>query len=304
MKFQIIKNSKIWFAVSGALLIGSILLWIAIGPKTGIDFTGGSLLEVRYENTTRPSQDEIVNVMNDLSLPVSISTAGEQGYILRMKEVDETTHQKILTQLRSKIESQETAQVTEVQFNSIGPVIGKELTQKSVKAIFLVLLAIALYVAYSFRKVSYPIKSWKYGIIAIIALFHDIIITIGFFTIAGMLWGWEASTAFIAALLTILGYSVNDTIVVFDRIRENLSKVSGDFEDVVEKSVQQTALRSVATSLTTMLALVAVFFFGGSTIRPFVATLLAGIFFGTYSSIFIASPLLVLWQKIEGRLRK
>ncbi|MBA3046872.1 protein translocase subunit SecF, partial [Candidatus Falkowbacteria bacterium] len=173
--------------------------------------------------------------------------------------------------------------------------------RKSVLAIIIVLIAIVLYIAWTFRKVSKPVASWKYGLAAIIALFHDVIITVGIFAVLGKFFGVEINTAFVAAILTVLGYSVNDTIVVFDRVRENLPKSEEDFEGTINTSVNQTITRSINTSITTLLVLLSIVFFGGATIRDFILALSIGVFVGTYSSIFLASPILVIWEKIRNR---
>ncbi len=307
---KIIKRTNWWFGISGALMLAALLLWIALGLNLGIDFTGGSLLEVRYDNVERPAQAEVLEAVKDLNIPITVSAAGEQGYILRFAEVDEETHQRIIGQLEAIVADAEVAEgaaapaVTELQFNSIGPVVGQELAERSVNAIIVVLLAIIAYIAYAFRKVSYPVQSWKYGVVAIITLFHDILITIGVFILLGKVFGWQVDATFVAALLTILGYSVNDTIVIFDRIRENLHRLDGTFEDIVEASVNETVPRSLNMTITTVLALGAILFFGGVTIQPFVGALIVGMLIGTYSSIFVASPLLVLWQRIEWKLKK
>ena len=192
----------------------------------------------------------------------------------------------------------ENANIEEKRFNSVGPIIGSELKETAVWAIVIALIAIVLYIGWAFRKVSFPVSSFKYGIIATIALFHDVIITLGVFAVLGHFLNIEIGIPFVAAILAILGYSVNDTIVVFDRTRENLLK-SGidDFEEIVNKSVNETLVRSINTSFTTLIVLLALYLFGGDTIKYFVVALMVGISAGTYSSIFIASPLLVTWQK-------
>lgn len=332
---KIINKRKIFFTISGALMLISILLWIAWGLNLGIDFTGGSLLEIEYIDE-RPATDVVEATLADLNLDgLNLQATGEKGYILRFKEISEETHQQILDKLNNAqseadfevdpearvedvdimadsgislddldIELIGSEKVIENRFEAIGPAIGQELKSKSIWAILLVLIAIVLYIAWAFRKVSYPVTSWKYGIVAIITLFHDILITLGIFIFFGRYLGLEVNTPFVAALLTILGYSVNDTIVVFDRIRENLHKYEGAFEEIVDKSVRETITRSINTSLTTELVLLAILFFGGTTIRDFVLVLVVGILLGTYSSIFIASPLLVVWQKLDWKLKK
>ncbi|MCK4525549.1 MAG: protein translocase subunit SecF [Candidatus Andersenbacteria bacterium] len=201
--------------------------------------------------------------------------------------------------------NEENSNIKEKRFDSIGPVIGNELKSTAVIAIVIALIAIVLYIGWAFRKVSRPVSSFKYGIIATITLFHDIIITLGVFAVLGHLCNVEVGIPFVAALLAILGYSVNDTIVVFDRTRENLIRSGADdFEKVVNKSVNETLIRSLNTSFTTLLVLVTLFLFGGTTIKYFVVALMVGISAGTYSSIFIASPLLVTWQKWSLRKQK
>lgn len=200
--------------------------------------------------------------------------------------------------LEPAIAPSEEKNIEEKRFDSIGPVIGNELKSTAVWAIAIALIGMVLYIGWAFRKVSRPVSSFKYGIIATIALFHDVVITLGVFSVLGYMYNIEIGLPFVAALLAILGYSVNDTIVVFDRTRENLIKAgSENFEETVNKSVNETLIRSLNASFTTLLILFVLFLFGGETIKYFIAALIIGIAFGTYSSIFIASPLLVTWQK-------
>ncbi len=289
---QIIKNRKWWFAFSGTLILASLISIVAWQFKFGIDFTGGSLVEVQWKQTA-PS---IIEVHDDLRPHVTrdfVIQPGEEGrMVMRLEPMSEEKHQELSKELRTKFGDFE-----EVRFDSIGPVIGQELAQKSIWALLIVLLAIVAYVAFSFRTVSKPIASWKYGVITMLTGFHDVIIPLGLFSLLGHFRGTEVNAAFIAATLTILGYSVNDTIVVLDRVRENLGKAVGTFEEVVERSVHQTFVRSVSTSLTTLLALCAVYFFGGASVKDLALALIVGIATGTYSSIFIASPLLVTWNR-------
>ncbi|NTU98432.1 protein translocase subunit SecF, partial [Candidatus Falkowbacteria bacterium] len=223
---------------------------------------------------------------------------GNQDMILRFQDSTEEKHQAVLSSLDklAKTKSKDN-KVEETRFDSVGPSIGQELKQKSVNAIFFVLLAIVLYISWAFRKVSKPIASWKYGMAALIALSHDTIITLGVFSVLGKFYNVEINTPFVAAILTVIGYSVHDTIVVFDRIRENLPKSHSDFEGTVNVSLNQTLVRSVNTSVTVLLTLVAVTVFGGESIRTFALALTVGIAIGTYSSIFVASPILVVWEK-------
>ncbi|MBU2508925.1 MAG: protein translocase subunit SecF [Patescibacteria group bacterium] len=297
---KIIPLRKLWYLISVILIGGSIFSAAFFGLKQGIDFTGGSLLSVRFDGQ-RPSSVEAEQFLSDLDLgAITVQLVGEKDMTFRMKTLDEATHQSAMNSLTENY-----GQVTELQFQSIGPSIGQELRKKSITALVIIFFAILIYVAWAFRKVSEPIKSWKYGVVTIIAAFHDVAVPLGVFALLGYLYGTEIGTPFIAAILTTLGYSINDTIVVFDRIRENLLRTSGGFEEIVENSVQQTKLRSINTSLTTLVALVAVYFFGGESIKDFALALIIGIATGTYSSIFIASPIMVSWNKwaMERRLK-
>ncbi len=293
--YKIIQNRKISFILSSIFVSLSLIFLLLWGLNLGIDFTGGSLLEVSFKND-RPQAQEIVSIISELGIEgdVVVQSTGENSSLIRFQDVEEATHQQIVDKMMELYPDN----VHEERFESIGPSIGQELKSKAIYAILLVIIAIVFYVAWAFRKVSFPIKSWKYGIIAIIALVHDIVITLGVFAVLGRFMSVEVGLPFVAALLTILGYSVNDTIVVFDRIRENLGRlVKTDFESVVNRSVNETLTRSINTSLTTLLVLLMVFFFGGASIQFFVFALIIGIVFGTYSSIFLASPLLVIFEK-------
>lgn len=301
---HVIKYRKVWYAISGVLFLASILAWISLGLKFGLDFTGGSMMEVKYNNVPAPTQEEIVKQLSDLDISLSVAMTDANGAILRFKHVPDETHQTIITRLQDQVKDTEGAEVDELRFESIGASIGNELKKKSIWATFLVMFVIMLFVAYAFRKVAYPVTSWKYGVAVLVSLVHDVVITVGLFIILGYFFGIEINTPFIAALLTVLGYSVNDSIVVLDRVRENLHKEEGSFEVVVEKSVQQTFARSINTSVTLLLALSAILVFGGTTIRDFVLTLIFGIIIGTYSSIFLAAPVLVTWQKWDLKLKK
>lgn len=288
----IVKHRKIFFIISGLLVIASIGGIIFWGFNFGIEFTGGSLMEVEFKET-RPSNQEIKDILDGLDLgEISVQPTGEKNIILRTKDIDEGIHQEVLNKL------QELGELEELRFESVGPVIGQELKKKAIYAIIIALIMILLFVALAFRKVSFIVKSYKYGFLAIIALFHDILIVLGVFVVLGKFSNVEIGIAFVAALLATLGYSVNDTIVVFDRIRENLlvSEHREDFGELVGRSLKQTLVRSVNTSLTTILVLLAVLFFGGATIQYFILALIIGITAGTYSSIFIASPLLMSWE--------
>jgi preprotein translocase subunit SecF len=300
--YNIIQKRKIWVGSSLALIIISIIVTLVWGLKLGIDFTGGSLLESKF-NGNKPTVLEVQAAIKDLGLNSLSVQPTENSMILRFQESSEEAHQKVLTNLKKLAEDKnkdgdkKIVYFEELTFTSIGPSIGQELQRKAVSSIILVLLAISIYIAYAFRKVSKPIASWKYGFVTLIALFHDAWITIGFFAILGKFWGVEVNTSFIAAVLTVIGFSVHDTIVVFDRIRENLPKSHTDFETTVNTSINQTLTRSINTSMTVMLVLLCIVLLGGESIKYFALTLFVGIFFGTYSSIFLASPLLVVWER-------
>ncbi len=303
-QLSIIPHMRIWLTVSGILVVVSLIFLSIWGLKPGIDFTGGSLLEVRFQETI-PSQNDFKSVLDELNLDggVIVQATEGNGYLIKFKSTDEDVHQQIISHLENKYNTEALPKnITEDRYESIGSTMGKEMREKAVYSIIFVIIAIILFIAYAFRKVSWPIKSWKYGVVAVVALIHDVILTLGLFAILGKFLNVEIDLPFVAALLTILGYSVNDTIVIFDRIRENLVRKSReDFKEIVNISINETLSRSINTMLTTLLALLAVFFFGGVTIKFFILALIFGIFFGTYSSIFIASPLLVLWEKYSHK---
>lgn len=302
---EVIKQRKIWFTFSGTLVLGSIIVFAIWGFQLGIDFTGGSLLEIQF-NIPRPSNDAVLETLSSLELGnITVQPIGDTGMTMRFAEINEETHQQILKTLSAGLSNDENSAgpvLEERRFDSIGPTIGQELQVKTVWAIVIVLLAIITYVSWAFRKVSKPVASWKYGLIVVITLFHDVMITVGAFAILGQVYGTEVNASFVAALLTILGYSVNDTIVVFDRIRENLVRRVGEsFEAIVQISLNQVITRSVNTSMTVILVLFAILLLGGSTLRVFALALIIGVSFGTYSSIFLASPMLTTIQKLQTK---
>ncbi|MFH1956029.1 MAG: protein translocase subunit SecF [Patescibacteria group bacterium] len=295
----IINNRKIWYTISGALVLASIFSILFLGLKLGIDFTGGSLLEIEYLNE-RPAVSVLQEKIAELNFGnVLIQPTGEKGLITRSRDLTEEEHQMLLSSLGLPEE------LKEVRFDSIGPVIGQELKQKSWIAIILVVVMIILYIAFAFRKVSKPVSSFKFGLMAIVALFHDVIIPLGIFAFLGKFLGVEIDVLFITAILTILGFSVHDTIVVFDRTRENLKKgAAKNFEETIGMSVNQTIVRSINTSITVLIVLLAIFFFGGETTKWFALALAIGVAIGTYSSIFLASPLLVTVNKFQERKKR
>ncbi|MBI4114507.1 MAG: protein translocase subunit SecF [Candidatus Niyogibacteria bacterium] len=299
----IIKNRKIFFIFSGLLVGISVLFFVMWGLQFGIDFTGGSLLEVEYRDA-RPSVEELQGRVESLEFgAVLTQPSGEKGVLIRMRDLSEEEHQQVLQALEPLENMQLSPAFLELRFDSIGPTIGDELRRKSIIALVLVIVMILLFITWSFRKVSRPVASWKYGLIAILALAHDVIIPTGLFSFLGQFFHVEVGTLFVTALLTILGFSVHDTIVVFDRIRENITKFGSHkpFEEVVGKSLNEVKGRSIATSFALFLVLFFLFLFGESSTTFFSLTLLVGVVVGTYSSVFLASPLIVTWQKFSSR---
>ena len=289
---NIIKNKKYFLGFSGAIVVLSIAAVAIFGFKTGIDFEGGTLWQIKGEINENQLQSFVENNLNIKNVTVYPEPA-TQSFLLRSSDISEQKHQEYLSALKSNFKN-----IEELRFESIGPTVGSELKNKAYWAIGLVLLGVSFYVAYAFRKVSFPVKSWKYGIITLLTLFHDVIVPAGMLAVFGKKFGIEVDTNFIVALLVVMGFSVHDTIVVFDRIRENLTLNRGkiEFDEIVNKSVNQTMARSINTSLTLILVLVALIIFGPLSLKFFIITILVGTVFGTYSSIFVASPLLVLSQ--------
>ncbi len=290
----ILKYRKIFFVIAAATVLLALFALVTKGFNAGMDFKGGSIIEVSYKE--RPDIEILKNALNKAGFEgARIQMAGESEVIVKTLALSETDRQNLVTAL-----SLGGVAMEEKRFNSIGPTLGKELRTKAWIAIVLVILGIVLFLAFAFRHVSEPISSWKYGAITTLTLLYDILIPIGVFV-----WlGKEVDTLFIVALLAIMGLSVHDTIVVFDRIRENLKlKISNSFETLVGKSLEQTFTRSINTSVTTMIVLATIFFFGPESTKDFSFILWLGIFVGTYSSIFIASPLLVVLEKRQNKTR-
>lgn len=300
----IIKNKFVFLGISAVLILASLCCVAFFGIRKGIDFAGGALVEVSYEKGRPEATLLRDNLIAKGVADVSLQESGTSDILVKTHALSEGDRSALIANLT--LDASNPAK--EKSFTSIGPSVGKEMTRKAISAIVLVALAIVAFIAFAFRGVSRPIASWKYGLIAIITLAHDIIIPTGVFAVMGKLYGVEMDTLFVVALLTILGLSVSDTIVVFDRIRENLkNKFSTDFAETVGVSIEQTFTRSINTSLSTILALVALFFFGPETTKYFALTLMVGMSVGTYSSIFVASPVLVLvekWQRDHAKGKK
>lgn len=319
----IVKHRKIFYTFSVLLIAFSIFAVAKWGLNFGIDFKGGTIVEVHYPTgmmtgnaatstgstvtmatsatttVAAVTSDMVRERLETLDLgEYSVRQTGNDGFIIRTKALDETLRKQVTETLGGEVK----------RFDSVGPILGEELQGKAIWSITFVLLAIILFITFAFRQVSRPISSWKYGVVAIIALFHDVIVPTGIFAYLGRNGGFEIDALFVTALLVILGFSIHDTIVVFDRTRENLkthnfggSSNKHSFEQIVGMSVSQTIARSINTSLTTVLALVALYVFGPATTENFALALILGIVVGTYSSIFIGSPLLVTWEKWQNR---
>lgn len=296
---QIIKYSKFFIAFSLLVLIPGIVSIAVFGLNLSIDFTGGSVLEYKFAEI--PSNDELRSVLDSNEVEVEEIIASNNSVIVRAKPVEASKSAEILETLDEQF-----SPVEQLSFETIGPTVGAETTKKAFLAVGIASLAIVLYIAYAFKDISEPYSSFRFGLSAIVAMLHDAILVLGVFSIFGWLYGVEINALFITAILTIIGFSIHDTIVVFDRIRENLSKLptSYSFSDVVNYSVVETLNRSLATSLTVVITLSALFLLGGESIKFFVLALLVGIISGTYSSIFTASPVLVYWEEFVSKRRK
>jgi preprotein translocase subunit SecF len=300
----IVKYRKFFYVVSGILMFGSIFAMIFWGFNPAIDFKGGSILEINYANSSRPDISVLNEALSPLSLDQSIRPTGDTGYIIRLKSITEADKTTMMEALSPK----GTAAPEIKRFDSIGPLLGTEAIYKSLVSIILVLLAIVIFITIAFRKVSEPVSSWKYGLITVFALIHDVLVPAGVFSVLGHFKGFEVDTLFVTALLVILGFSVHDTIVVFDRVRENLklsniNRAKKSFETIVGESINQTFIRSINTSLTTLLALLVLYFVGPEITKHFSLALLIGITVGTYSSIFLGSPLLVTVERWQNKKR-
>lgn len=287
---NIISKTKYAYIFSITLTILSVASLLVWGLKFGIDFTGGTLLEVKFEKTLPPTQD-LEETLKDLNLSsLTIQPTQNQGILIRYASEDDTLNQKVFEAIKGKYDDAQ-----ELRTDFANSTISKELKTKSLWSIVWAVAGIMGYIAWAFRKVSRPVESWKYGAGAVIALIHDILITVGVFSVLGHFFGVEVGIPFVAALLTILGFSVHDTIVVYDRTRENLLRSSQKekFPEIVNRSLNETLTRSINTSLTVIITLLSIYLFGGESIKHFSLALLVGVTFGTYSSIFIASALLV-----------
>jgi preprotein translocase subunit SecF len=298
----IVKNRIIFYILSTLMIGSSLFAYFNYGLNYGIDFTGGSSIEVQPISTSTPiNQIDAKKVLDQNFEGSIVRPYGEAGFIIKTKDIVVAGDKVFSEKLNSVLPTHNIARV-----DTIGPTLGAELKQKSVTSIVLVLIAIVLFITFAFRHVSGNVPSWKYGVASIIALFHDVIIPVGFFAVMShFVGGYEVDALFVTALLVVLGFSIHDTIVVFDRVRENLRVVKDKtFDHIVGISLRETMIRSINTSLTTILALIAVYIWGPETTRNFALVLIVGIAVGTYSSIFIGSNLLVTmagWGKKAGK---
>ena len=298
--FHIVENRRWYFLLSALVIVPGLIAIIYSIATTGlpfkvaIDFTGGSLWEMTFDHAVQPGEVRQIFVSSgETDTQVTNIGSGGKTVEIRSKALDEAKRAELLLALKAKFGS-----VTEVEFATVGPTIGKEVTQAAALAVVATSLAILGFLVIAFRKAPHPAR---YGVTAIVAMLHDLLVTIGVFSICSLLFGWEADALFLTAVLMVIGFSVQDTIVVFDRIRENLMKHRGEsMARVVDRSLLETMHRSVAIHLTALFVMMALLIFGGPTIKPFIAVLLIGVTTGTYSSIFNAAQLLVGWE--EGDL--
>ena len=294
--FNIISKTKYAYIFSGTLTVLSLVVFVVWGLKFGIDFNGGTLMEVRFQNNA-PAVQEVENTLSDLNLKgLTLQPSGSDTMLIRYAAEEDAVNQKVFSDITAKYSG-----AVQTRVDYINSSVSNDLRKNSLLAIFWAVIGIMAYVAWAFRKVSRPVASWKYGAGAVIALIHDILITVGVFAVLGHFIGTEVGVPFIAALLTILGFSVHDTIVVYDRTRENLIKSSSKdtFPEIVNRSLNETLVRSINTSLTVIVTLLVIYLFGGASVKDFALALLIGVTFGTYSSIFIASALLVTSYNLQ-----
>jgi preprotein translocase subunit SecF len=299
--FDIVSKKKWYFAFSLLLIVPgfvSLCLW---GLNLSIDFTGGTRLTLLYPQTIQQAQIETIKkTFSQNKIEIVTLQQADKRVLVRTKPLNEKQDAKLLQDLQKS-----TGKVTQEEFETIGPVVGKEISFNALKAVVIASILIVFYIAWAFRGVRKPVSSWRFGICAIIALLHDALVLVGIFSLLGHFFNVEIDSLFITAVLTVIGFSVHDTIVVFDRIRETLRKnVTAPFAQIVNDSILQTLVRSLNTSLTAMLVLLTLLIFGGDSIRWFVAAMLIGIASGTYSSIFNAAQLLVVWQEWVERKKK
>lgn len=295
---KIIQHKWLWFGLSAVLILPGIIAWSVWGIKVGVDFKSGSVIEYQ-SSANNLNLDSVKKGIESIDLKNKIvSMTGDNGFVLKTDALTDEQHQQL-----NKLVTTNLPGTTEKSYTSVGPTIGRDQTTKAVWRVIIASLAIIFYIAYAFRKVPKPTSSWRFGICAVLALLHDILFVLGMIALLGRFYDFvEVDSLTVTALLTIMGFSVHDTIVVFDRIRENLRlNPGGNFEDIANASVVQTLARSLNTSLTVLIVLLALFMLGGESTKGFTLALLIGITIGTYSSIFNATPLLVVWQNMTSK---
>lgn len=297
--YNIIGKKWWYFIFSGVVIIPGLISLVLWGLKPGIDFTGGTLLEIKINppaggQSSNIKTEQVRKIMVENKIEIgSLQETNNQTFLLRSKPIEKEQNKKLQQELKKQF-----GDIEEVRSETVGPSVGAEATVNALKAVVVASIAIVLYIALAFRHIPKPYSSYKFGMCALVALIHDILVVVGLFSFFGHFFKVEIDSLFITALLTVMGFSVHDTIVVFDRIRENLRKMgSVPFAQVVNDSIVQTLARSLSTSLTVLFTLLALLLFGGESIRWFIVALLVGIASGTYSSIFNAAPLLVLWEE-------
>lgn len=293
---DIIKRKNWYFALSLLVILPGLFSLFFWGLKLGIDFTGGTLTEVRFGKEVE--KQVILQELTNASFPATLQETSNNSYVLRTKPLSDEDSKKMLAILNEKF-----GETSSLRVETVGPTVGAEILRNAILGIVVASVAIVLYIAFSFRKVPRPTSSWRFGIVAVMTLIHDVLLVVGVFSLLGHFMNVEVDSLFVTALLTIIGFSVHDTIVVFDRIRENLLKVNAPFSEIANMSILQTIARSLNTSVTVILVLLALLLFGGTSTYWFVVALLLGIVVGTYSSIFNATPLLVVWQELADKRR-
>jgi preprotein translocase subunit SecF len=291
---NIIGKRKVWFTISLILIVPGLISLALWGLKPGIDFRGGQEMELSGgQDQAKVRQVFVAAGAGD----ITVTTAGTNGILVRYRD-DEKDPKKTEAAIKAGISK---IGYTQVAFSSVGPSVSQDITRNALLSVFLASLVIVLYIAFAFRNAPPPVSPWSFGVSAIIALLHDALLLIGLFSLLGHFFGVQVDSLFVTAVLTVIGFSVHDTIVVFDRVRENLRRYNKPFDEIVNLSINETLARSLNTSLTVILTLSALLLFGGESIRLFVFALLVGIISGTFSSIFNASPMLVVWNNYKTK---
>ena len=294
---NVIKTFRFWIALSAVFISVGIVAIFMYGYKTGIDFAGGTILEVQVLGPKIPGTDARSAIgtayKTAVNLEVAVQAEGGDRYFIRTTQINNDQKNSVLSALQTQF-----TEVSELRFESVDPTIGSDVVRKAVLALILAVIGILLYIAYAFRRVPGEVGAWRFGSAAVLALVHDVLVLLGLYAIVGRFWGAEVDSMFITALLTLIGFSVHDTIVTFDRVRENLRRRAGeDLKTLLNDSIVETIVRSINTSFTLFLVLVAMFFFGGPTLKFFTLAMIIGVIVGTYSSVFIASPILLIGHK-------